>query len=76
MIRLSQLVLPSIASSKGCHANEVTAWLWPVNTCNFDLRFRRSQMPIVLSTEPVARTYSDAGLNERALIASVCPLVA
>ena len=70
MIRRSQLVLPRIASSKGCHASEVTACWWPVKTCSLDLRFRRSQMPIVVSTDPVARTYSDAGLNDRALIAS------
>ena len=33
-------------------------------------------MPIVVSADPVATIYSDAGLNESALIASVWPLVA
>lgn len=41
-----------------------------------DLRLRRSQIPIVVSAEPVATTYSEAGLNERALMASVWPLEA
>lgn len=30
-------------------------------------------MPIVLSAEPVAKTYSDAGLNDKAFIASWWP---
>lgn len=49
------------------------ASVWFPRACNFTLRFRKSHMPMVLSTDPVARTYSEAGLKERALIASVCP---
>ncbi len=33
-------------------------------------------MPIKLSAEPVARTYSEAGLNESAFIASEWPATA
>lgn len=33
-------------------------------------------MLIVLSADPVARTYSEAGLKDRALMASVWPFIA
>lgn len=65
-----------MASSNGCHAREVTESSWPTKVCNLVLRFLKSHIPIDLSAEPVAMIYSDAGLNERALIASVCPLIA
>lgn len=39
-------------------------------------RFLRSHIAIDLSAEPVARMYSEAGLNERALIASPWPPLA
>jgi len=48
----------------------VTESVWPTSACSLDFRFRKSQIPIELSAEPVARTYSLAGLKERALMAS------
>ncbi len=33
-------------------------------------------MPMVLSADPVAKTYSEAGLNDKALIASEWPSTA
>ncbi len=65
-----------MASSSGCQASCVTESVWPTRACSFDWRFRRSQMPIDLSAEPVARTYSEAGLKERALMASSWPSTA
>ena len=65
-----------MASSKGCQASDVTESVCPMSACNFDFKFRKSQIPIDLSAEPVASTYSLAGLNERALIASSCPSTA
>lgn len=63
-------------SSKGCHDKDVTESAWPTRACNLDFRFRRSHRPIELSAEPVARTYSEAGLNEIAFIASEWPSTA
>ena len=54
----------------------MTESVCPTKACNFDFRFRRSQIPIDLSAEPVARTYSEAGLKERAFIASSWPSTA
>lgn len=54
----------------------MTESVWPTKACSFVFRFRRSQMPIDLSAEPVARTYSEAGLKESALIASSWPSIA
>lgn len=65
-----------MVSSNGCQARDVTESECPTSACSLTLRFRRSQMPIDLSAEPVARTYSEAGLNERALMASWWPSTA
>ena len=60
-----------MASSKGCHDKDVTESAWPFKECSFAFRFRKSHIPMVLSVDPVARTYSDAGLNDRAFTASL-----
>ena len=65
-----------MASSKGCHASDVTESIWPTKACSFDFRFRKSQIPIDLSADPVATTYSEAGLKARALMASSWPSIA